>query len=78
MQVQRERHRYLTVVRIVDRADFNRVLEETAFHDPQSAHDYGVSQRTAIRLKRAAESETDDAFIEAIEYETRQLELFDY
>jgi len=78
MQVTHERHRFLTVVTIVDRADFGKVLEETAFHSRRSAEDYGISQRNAIRLKRREEGETDEAFIEAIEYETRQLELFDY
>jgi len=78
MQTTHERHRFLTVVSIIDQADFGKLLEETAFHSSQAAEDYGVSQRNAIRLKRREEGETDEVFLEAIIYQTRQLELFDY
>lgn len=78
MQTTHERHRFLTVVSIVDQADFGKVLEETAFASQRAADEYGVSQRNAIRAKRIAAGEDDENFIEAIVYQTRQLELFDY
>lgn len=66
-----------TFVEVLDGADFDKVLARRVFRYEDDAQLWATKRRDEFRAKRREEGETDEAFIEAIDYKSFPIDCED-